>query len=278
MVIRLALDTDKEKLVKRGIWNIFALGNKESEIVNFMQKNTIKIMGISDSRRKGKGTKETHSSYVITWSGVQMRQRYVHGVAFILDPTTTKNLLDTEWISERIIKIRVKEQDRVSHYIQIYAPCNDSYSDEEKEEFFDSLAEIVDRTTDNEDLFVIGDFNGWVGAQRTPWEPHLRPFSDTNAERNYNAELLLNLCAEHQLFITNTFYWHRPTQVYMWYKCDDLAVASQIDFVLIRVSKRNTVNDCRAIPNAVLDTDHRPVITSITSKKYKCTKKKTQLA
>lgn len=79
--------------------------------------------------------------------------------------------------------------------------------------------------------------------------------------------LLINLCAEHQLFIANTFYQHRPAQIYIWYKWNDLSVASQIDFVLTRVTRRNTVNDCRFIPNAGLYTDHRPVVTTLTTKK-----------
>ena len=95
---------------------------------------------------------------------------------------------------------------------QIYAPCNDTYSEEEKAEFFEKLSGAIDSVPANDDLSVMGDFNGRVGPRRTPWETYLGPHSDANTEYNYNGEQLLALCAEHDLWITNTFYSHRLSQ------------------------------------------------------------------
>ena len=89
---------------------------------------------------------------------------------------------------------------------------------------------------------------------------------------------VLELCAEHDLIITNTFYQHRETQIYTWYKWNNIDVSSQIDFTLARSRMRCNIRDSRAIPNAGLDTDHRPVITTLViEKKRKVTKKKKQL-
>ena len=73
--------------------------------------------------------------------------------------------------------------------IQIDAPCNHTYLEEEK------LSGTVDLVPDNDDLIVRGDFTGRVGPRRTPWETYLGPHSDTNTECNYNGEQLLALCA-----------------------------------------------------------------------------------
>ena len=61
-------------------------------------------------------------------------------------------------------------------------------------------------------------------------------------------------------------------------KRDNIDVSSQIDLTLARSRMRCNIRDSRAIPNAGLDTDHRPVITTlVTEKKRKITKKKKQL-
>ncbi|KAL8572342.1 hypothetical protein ACOMHN_019282 [Nucella lapillus] len=77
--------------------------------------------------------------------------------------------------------------------------------------------------------------------------------------------------------VTNTFFQHRATQIYTWYKWSDIDDSSQIDFTLARSRMRSNIRDSRAIPSAGLDTDHRSVITTlVTQKKRKFTKKKKQ--
>ncbi|XP_071505665.1 craniofacial development protein 2-like [Diadema antillarum] len=234
-------------------------------------------MGIPDTRRKGTGTKKIDSDFVLNWSGVNKDQRAVHGVGFILHSYTAKNILNTEYISERIVKIRVREGKKVANYIQIYAPCNDTYSDEEKDKFFGNLSEIINKVHDSEDLYVMGDFNGRVGERRMPWTPHLGPHSDHQTPCNYNGNLVLELCAEHELMVANTFFQHRPSHIYTWYKWNDMEVRSQIDFILIRTGMRKIITDAKVIPNAFLDTDHRPIILKHTAQKKKRPGKRKQI-
>ncbi|KAI8516720.1 hypothetical protein Bbelb_053010 [Branchiostoma belcheri] len=203
-------------------------------------------MGISDNRRKGKGCREIHSNFVLVWSGVEMNQRAVHGVAIILHPDTAKCLSDTVYISERIIKITIKEKDNTSNYFQIYAPCNYSYTEEEKDRFFSQLSDSISEVPDEEEVVVMGDFNGRVGSRRDPWSIHLGPHSDGSTKCNYNGHQLLSLCAEHDLVITNTLFQHRPSHRQTWYQWNDLTVLSQIDFILTRASRRATIRDARS--------------------------------
>ena len=39
--------------------------------------------------------------------------------------TRQKNLVNTEFISERLLKISIREGNKINHYVQVYAPCND---------------------------------------------------------------------------------------------------------------------------------------------------------
>lgn len=113
---------------------------------------------------------------------------------------------------------------------------------------------------DSDKLFVLGDFNGHLGHKRAPWDLYLGPFGDTEKGSNNNGEHLLNICAEHDLLIANTFYQHRKSQITTWYKWNDLSQTSQIDFILTRRQQRWEIKDAKAVPNAIIDTDHIPVI------------------
>lgn len=100
--------------------------NKEPELVEFMIQCGISVLGITDIRRKGTGTKEIDSDFIFMWCGVNGEQRAAHGVGFIINPYKAKDLVTMEFISERLMKIGIREGNNITNYIQVYTPCNDS--------------------------------------------------------------------------------------------------------------------------------------------------------
>ena len=155
--------------------NICGIKDKDPDIVDFMKKWKIPALGLSDCRLKGNGTRQTQDNYVLTWSGGSMRERAIHGVAFVMQPGRARKVLKTDFVSERIVKTRLNYEHRSETIMQISAPCNDSYSEEEKAEVFDKLSCTIDSVPGNVDLIVMGDFNGRVGPRKTPWETYLGP-------------------------------------------------------------------------------------------------------
>ena len=109
---------------------------------------------------------------------VDQVQRATLRVGFILDTNISKKLIDTESVSERIITILVRVGLRFPNYIQVYVLCNNTYTEEEKEEIFGMLAGVLDKTVDSEDFIVMGDANGKVNRRTTPWEAYLGPYID----------------------------------------------------------------------------------------------------
>jgi len=225
-----------------------------------MEKRGLTILGIADLRKKGQNSKLIHNNYQLIWSGTGGNERAKHGVGFILHPSQSKLLIDTAQLSERMVSIKLKDGNETTTYIQIYAPCNDSYSEEDRLSFFDDLSTYVDSIKNNENIVIMGDFNGRVGPRRTPWERQLGPHSDHETKCNSNGEMLLNLCAEQNLVVANTLFQHRKSQVKTWYKWNNLDQSSQIDFILVKDQKRRTILDSWALPHYVIDTDHRPVV------------------
>lgn len=214
------------------------------------------ILGLADIRRKGNGSKKVHRGYMFIYSGGTAAK---NGVGFLLHPDLAECILEINNISDRIVTLKIKIEEQIETFIQIYAPCNDSYTEDEKDEFFDELSEEITKVDDSSILYVMGDFNGRVGINRKDYEQFLGPHA-VEHERNGNGQRILELCSQHQLFITNTFYEHRDSQKYTWYKWNDNTIKSQIDYILTRTKGRYTILDSKVIPNGLCDTDHKIVI------------------
>ena len=267
----------RHKNTKIGTWNLSGLCDKEPPIIEFMKDKGIHMIGLSDVRKKGTGCKVIHNNYVLIWTGPPIKERAKHGVGFIVDPEKAKNITNIEHISERIMSIRLLEGNQYRTYIQIYAPCNDSYPEEERQEFFETLSDHINKIKNNDEVIIMGDFNGRVGPTRAPWRDYLGPHSDHDTPCNSNGEKLLSLCAEFNLCITNTLFQHRKSHIKTWYKWNDLSVSSQIDFILASKKMRSIILDARAIANHIIDTDHKLVVLILRNKdQHKTIKRKTK--
>jgi hypothetical protein len=80
------------------------------------------------------------------------------------------------------------------------------------------------------------------------------------------------LCSQNNLFITNTFYDHRDTQVYTWYKWNDITIKSEIDYILTTVKERYSVTDARVISNSPCANDYKIVVITTRSITHKIRK------
>ena len=69
------------------------------------------------------------------------------------------------------------------------------WNSEQKEEFFEQIADTINDIPDTEELIVIGDFNGRVGKRISHLKTYLDLHRDTTTNCNYNGEQLLVICA-----------------------------------------------------------------------------------
>ena len=81
--------------------------------------------------------------------------------------------------------------------------------------------------------------------------------------RNYNGERLLEICASHHLGISNTFFQHKNSHAYTWYKWGDKTVRSQVDYIITRRKEIRNIMDTRVILSENVSTDHRMVVATI---------------
>lgn len=154
--------------------------------------------------------------------------------------------------------------------ISAYAPTLTS-SDEVKETFYEDLSALVKDTPSSDKLILLGDFNARVGADYRDWKGVLGPHG--TGKLNSNSLMLLSLCAENRLTITNTLFHqadkHKTTWMHPRSKQWHL-----IDFAICRQRDTRDVRITKAMRGAECWTNHR-LIRSILSLHITPTHRKT---
>ena len=143
----------KRKHLKIATVNVATLRGKEEEVVEVMRERKIDILGLCETRFKGKTDKKIHNDYRLLCSGSDNGR---HGVGFIVNPDIAKFIDTIEQIDERIISISIKLKEGGLSLVQIYAP-QQGRTVVEKEEFYRKLQQTVDGVKYSENLIINGD-------------------------------------------------------------------------------------------------------------------------
>ena len=125
-----------------------------------------------------------------------------------------------------------------------------------KEHFYDNLRRVLTKIPSNDKILLLGDFNARVGRNADAWQQVIGQHGIGN--QNSNGLLLLTLCSEFQLTITNTLFqmsnqykgtWQHPRSK-TWH---------MIDFVITRQKDRSDIKITRAHRGTECWSDHRLV-------------------
>ena len=160
-------------------------------------------------------------------------------------------------VNDRLMTLRLQIQDeKHATIISAYAPTMTN-PDHIKENFYADLHATLSSTPKNDKIILLGDFNARVGTDYKTWEPVIG--RNGVGKCNSNGELLLQMCTEHELLITNTLFrlptrnkttWMHPRS-HHWHL---------IDYVIIRQRDRHDVRVTRTMCGADCWTDHRLVL------------------
>ncbi|XP_076028443.1 uncharacterized protein LOC143017538 [Oratosquilla oratoria] len=218
----------------------------------------IDMAALSETRLPEEGSvAERKGGYTFFWKGKSKDEDRIHGVGLAIKSSLLKQLPDLPTsINERLMKIRFPlDRSRYATIIRAYAPTLTS-SDEAKEAFYEELNTLVKDVPPSDKLFLLGDFNARVGANYNNWNGVLGLHGI--GRLNSNGLMLLSMCAENQLAITNTMFRQADK-----YKTTWLHPRSRqwhlIDFVICRQRDIRDVKITRAMRGAECWTDHRLV-------------------
>ena len=187
-------------------------------------------------------------------SGVPKTARAYAGVGFIINKKHIPNIIELRGVSERLTLLKLKGKSNNQYYIQCYAPTTD-HSDEEVDQFYNLLQDLLDKIPQRDDLFVLGDFNAKVCGLNSQYPEVVGIHSNVKRGHNKRGKRLMTFCTRNSLDITNIFFKHR--RKYTWISPDGKTL-NTIDYILVRNKALRNVTDAHTV--ACIDiSDHRLV-------------------
>lgn len=222
----------------------------------------IDVAALSETRLPDEGQRsEASSGYTFFWKGKPASERRIHGVGFAVKTSLVReHHLLPEHVNERISTLRMPLLHGFVTIISVYAPTLTS-DDDMKESFYASLRSTLSSVHPQDKLLLLGDLNARVGKDHELWKEIIGRHGVGNC--NSNGILLLGLCAEFNLIITNTTFRLRTRDKTSWmhprsrhWHLIDYAITRQEHQAMVMVTKAlRGADDCW--------TDHRPIFCSL---------------
>lgn len=179
---------------------------KTALVARVLLQHNIDFAALSETRFADESQlTEVGAGYTFYWIGKPESEARQAGVGFAVRNRLIPQLVSIpKGINDRLMTMRLKlAHGRYATVISVYAPTM-SYPDEAKEEFYDTLSRTIASVPQCDKLILLGDFNARVGRDVHSWEKVLG--HQGVGKENSNGSLLLNLCANNGLIITNTVY------------------------------------------------------------------------
>ncbi|XP_048735691.2 craniofacial development protein 2-like [Ostrea edulis] len=259
-------DVLRPKITRRvGCWNVRTLyqTGKLAQAVREMEYYKIELLGISETRWAGNGTKQLMSGHQILYSG-RSNSHHNSGVAIITSKEVHRSLLAWKPVSERIITARCNSAFAKLTAVVCYAPTEDAEEDE-KVSFYENLQKTVDDTPSHDVLLIFDDLNAKGGKSNRSKEN----IKGGLGECNNNGERLCTLCQENNSIIGGTIFMHKDIHNSTW-NSPDGHTKNQIEHVIVNKRWRSNLQDAAAKQGADVGSDHSLVVAKI---KWKLKKK-----
>ena len=137
--------------------------------------------------------------------------------------------------------------------VSAYAPTMTN-SDETKEGFYSDLRKILSSIPFHDQIIMLGDFNARVGNDELVWPGVLGKHGI--GSMNSNGLLLLSICSEFDLSITNTFYQQPDRHKTSW-KHPRSKHWHMLDYVIVRRRDISSVYKTRSLSIPEYLSDHK---------------------
>ena len=135
--------------------------------------------------------------------------------------------------------------------------------DENKEAFYNQLASVLIGIPRTDTLLLIGDFNERIGRDNNNWP--LVMGKHGIGKCNSNGELLLALCSEFELIVTNTMFKQKDERKTPWMQSRS-GHWHMIDFIIMRCLDQMDIYSTRAMRGANCWTDHQMLRSKVASR------------
>ena len=209
--------------------------------------------------------------YTSFWQRKRSNEPREHGVGFAVRNILLRVVEPGSGGSEHLLTLRLNSATGPVTLISVCAPTLSS-TPNTKDMFYENLESIIRNIPSKEQVINLGDFNTRVGADHNSWPSCLGQFGV--GKMNEHGQQLLELCAFHDLCITNSFHtkpqhkvsWRHPRSKH-WH---------QLDLILVRCAVIKNVLHIRSCYSANCHTDHSLVCCKIRMQPKKFHRTKTK--
>ncbi|XP_076031278.1 uncharacterized protein LOC143019503 [Oratosquilla oratoria] len=224
-----------------GSFNVRGCGTDESkreEIGSMFVRRKLDVLALSLTKLKGKG--ECKFGRI---SGVK-RGRGREGVAILVSEEIGKGVVEWKEVSSRIMWMKVKLGKEMWVFVSAYVPGSEK-SMEEREAFWIDLNECIEGLGRNVNVIVLGDLNARVG--NGPIDGVVGKCGVPG--KNRSGELMVEMCLERELMITNTVFRKKVKHKYTWERVVEGRVVDRalMDYVVVNRIMIGRVKDVHVL-------------------------------
>ena len=244
-------------------WNVRTLLDRETTnrperrtalVAMELTKYNIDIAVLSETRLHASGSLN-NLEYTFYWSCKPNGERREAGVGCAIKRDIMAKLTEMPHpVSDRIMSMRIPlTKDRNATIVSAYAPTMTN-PEENKETFYSQLKSTLRNIPSTDKLLLIGDFNARIGRENDKWPSALGKYVIEKC--NSNGELLLALCTEFDLIVTNTMFKQKDAHKTTWTHPRS-PHGHIIDFIITRCRDKMDICSTRTMRGANCGTDHQ---------------------
>lgn len=252
------LKVKKKQEMMIGIWNINTLTGKEMEIAEEMESNNLQILGLSETKKKGRGYRQLTNKHTLYYSGVSQERRAKEGVGIIITEEMNKNVIKYKPVNSRIIRVSIKTNDigEVINIIQIYGPVEGAHEEEILEFYINLQRELDEAREDNEATIIMGDWNSRVGNDKNRGMGCMGIYGEPTINRN--GIKMIEFCRRNDLVVGNTMWYQQIDEKYT-FVAEERNARSLIDYFVYTQSLIKIIQKVQTKKEAEAGTSHRLV-------------------
>ena len=253
------------QLVVAGAWNVRTLLDSKRAaarptaiVARELDRLNVDIAALSETRVLGENEiVEPGGGYTFFLKGRPEGDKCYHGVGFAIRSKLVSHLGNNKptGINERIMTMSLPLQNSTLFIISAYAPTL-GQSDETKEQFYTTLSDIIKDVPSSHKLLLLGDFNARVGRDYASWENVIGKHGI--GRENSNGTLLLSLCSQHNLIITNTIFQQATRHKTTWMH-PGTKEWHMIDYAITKQRDVKDVQHTRSMCGSCTWSDHKLV-------------------
>ncbi len=185
-----------------GTWNVGSLSGRSGELVQALERRKLKVCCFQRTRWKGEGAKMLRTAsgakYKLFWKG---NKQGLNGCGCVISEELIDKVIEVERVSDRLMMVRLLVGKGLVNVISAYAP-QVGRRQVEKDVFWESMWDLMERVKDSEMVVLGGDFNGHVGRDSDGYEGVHGGYG--YGVRNSEGESILEFCVAADMALCGT--------------------------------------------------------------------------